>query len=151
MRAVIQRSKGAAEVSVDGEQKGQIDSGLVVYLGIGKDDTEEDLKWLSNKIVNMRIFSDAEGKMNKALKDVDGGLLIISQFTLFASTKKGNRPSYLESAPPAFANEMYEQFISHTRKEHDCPVAHGVFGGDMKVSFTNDGPVTIILDTKNKQ
>lgn len=151
MRAVIQRSKGAAEVTVAGVQKGAIERGLVVYLGIGKEDTEEDLKWLSNKIVNMRIFSDTEGKMNKSLKDVDGGLLVISQFTLYASTKKGNRPSYLESAPPAFADEMYENFISHTRQVHNCPVAHGVFGSDMKVSYTNDGPVTIMLDTKNKQ
>ncbi len=140
-----------AKVTVDGKVTGAIDKGLVVYLGVGKEDTEEDIIWLSRKIINLRIFSDDEGKMNKSLVDIDGGILVISQFTLFASTKKGNRPSYLNSGSPEMANQMYEAFMEHLRSVYDRPVAAGIFGADMKVSYTNDGPVTIIMDTKNKE
>lgn len=131
---------------------GEISSGLVVYLGIEAADTAEDIAWLARKIVNMRIFSDEAGKMNLALGDIGGGLLVISQFTLFASTKKGNRPSYLRSAAPEFAQTIYNDFIAHIKKEQpQLDIATGIFAADMKVEYINDGPITIILDTKNKE
>lgn len=151
MRAVIQRSLKPASVTVDGKITGAIDCGLVIYLGITASDTMDDITWLARKIVNLRIFNDEAGKMNKALADLKGGLLIISQFTLYASTKKGNRPSYLRSAGPEFASQLYEQFIQHIQETYDHPVGTGIFGADMKVSYINDGPVTIIMDTHNKE
>lgn len=151
MRAVIQRTLSPANVVVNGTETGQIEKGLVVYLGVGKEDTEEDLSWIAKKVVNMRIFSDEAGKMNNSVLDIGGGLLIISQFTLFASTKKGNRPSYLNSAPPDRATVLYETFLLHLRESYDLLVQAGVFGADMQVSYTNAGPVTIMIDSKNKE
>ena len=151
MRAVIQRTTESAVVSVDDKISGQIEKGLVIYLGIEAADTKEDIEWLARKICNLRIFSDEEGKMNLSVGDINGGLLIISQFTLFASTKKGNRPSYLRSAKPDYAVPKYEAFLKHLRQTYDLPVEAGIFGADMQVRYTNDGPVTIIIDTKNKE
>lgn len=151
MRAVIQRTMTPSSVVVDGKTTGAISKGLIVYLGVEDTDEESDIIWLSNKIVNTRIFSDDHGKMNLSVKDIDGEILIISQFTLFASTKKGNRPSYLRSGKPDFANSLYTQFIKHTAAVHDIKVSSGIFGADMKVNYTNDGPVTIVIDTKSKE
>ncbi len=152
MRVVLQRTLNRALVRVDSEIMGEISKGLLVYLGIESGDTEEDIEWIARKIVNMRIFSDVEGKMNLSLNEVEGGLLVISQFTLFASTKKGNRPSYLRSANPEFAQGLYNDFLAHLNHYYQkVPVAAGIFGADMKVEYINDGPVTIILDTNNKQ
>lgn len=152
MRAVIQRTLKRAEVKVESGISGEISAGLIVYLGIEAEDTEEDIQWLARKIVLMRIFSDEAGKMNLSVGDIGGGLLIISQFTLYASTKKGNRPSYLKSAPPDYALEKYNQFISHIKEAYPhIEVGTGIFGADMKVNYTNDGPITIIVDTKQKQ
>jgi len=151
MRAVIQRTISPANVMVEGAKIGEIDKGLVVYLGIEAEDTPEDIAWLSRKIAQMRIFSDDQGKMNLSVSDIGGGLLVISQFTLYASTKKGNRPSYLRSAKPEFAENMYEQFCERVRTTTSLNVETGIFAADMKVSYTNDGPVTIIIDTKNKE
>ena len=151
MRAVIQRTNFPANVKVEGTITGEISKGLVVYIGIEDNDEHEDITWLSKKICQMRIFGDTEGKMNLSVLDIGGEILIISQFTLFASTKKGNRPSYLRSAKPDFANEMYEKFIQHIRSEHNIKVSCGIFGADMKVSYINDGPVTIFMDSKNKE
>ena len=150
MKAVIQRTMTPACVRVDGEVTGRIDKGLVVYLGIGKEDNREDINWVAKKVVQMRIFGDAEGKMNLNLEQVEGGLLVISQFTLFASTKKGNRPSYMESAPPDLAKQLYEDFVNHIKAMYTVPVETGIFAADMKVEYINDGPVTILLDSKNK-
>jgi len=151
MRAVIQRTQTEAKVIVASETKGIIDKGLVIYLGVGKEDDEEDLLWIANKVVQLRIFSDEHGKMNKSVQDIGGGLLVISQFTLFASTKKGNRPSYMNSGPPEEANRLYEAFLLHLRENYDLVVQSGVFGADMQVSYTNNGPVTIIIDSKNRE
>ncbi len=151
MRAVIQRSIKPADVKVEGNVCGAIEKGLVVYLGVEQEDTSEDIIWLARKIVGMRIFSDDEGKMNLDIKQIGGSILLISQFTLYASTKKGNRPSFIRSAPPGFANDMYEKMISHLKMEHDINVASGIFGSDMKVTYTNDGPVTIIIDSKARE
>ena len=150
MRAVLQRCMQPAEVKVDGQVTGSIEKGLVVYLGVGPDDNDEDIKWLAKKVVNMRIFSDEADKMNLSLAQIGGGLLVISQFTLYASTKKGNRPSYMASAPPALAETLYERFLDHLRSEYGYPVGAGIFGADMKVDYINDGPVTIIIDSKQK-
>lgn len=151
MRAVIQRTHMPASVEVDGEYVGQIEKGLIVYLGVAEEDTSDDITWLINKIIKMRIFSDEAGKMNLSLIDVKGGVLVVSQFTLFASTKKGNRPSYIKSAPPDYAQKMYEAFLAEMRKAYQGKVAAGIFAADMKVSYVNDGPVTIIMDSKNKE
>ena len=151
MRAVIQRTNLPAHVSVDSNVTGQIDKGLVVYLGISPEDTDEDIKWLTNKIVNLRVFNDSQGVMNLSLKDIGGSILLISQFTLYASTKKGNRPSYLKSAKPDIAKPLYERFAQFLKDQHEIRVEKGVFGADMKVNYTNDGPVTICIDTKNKE
>ncbi len=150
MRAVLQRVSEAA-CRVDGEVTGQIGTGFLILLGIEDADTADDLQWLAQKIVNMRIFSDENGLMNKALADVDGEILLISQFTLFAQTKKGNRPSFLRAAKPDRAIPLYEQMIAALTELTGKPTATGIFGADMKISLVNDGPVTIIIDTKNRE
>jgi len=151
MRAVIQRTNKPAKVKVNNNIVGEIPKGLIVYIGIEDDDNKEDIIWLSNKIVNMRIFNDDNYKMNLSVLDTGGEILLISQFTLFASTKKGNRPSFLRSAKPEFAKPMYENFIEHLRTSHNIKVTCGIFGADMKVDYINDGPITIVMDTKNKE
>ena len=149
MRAVIQRVSYAT-CKVDGKVTGEIQIGLMIVLGIADDDTTEDLEWLANKIVNTRIFSDDNGLMNKAITDVNGNILLISQFTLFAQTKKGNRPSFIRAARPDKAIPMYEQMIKIMTELTGKKVETGIFGADMKISLLNDGPVTIIMDTKDK-
>ncbi len=150
MIAVIQRVSEAS-VKIAGQQKGEIKNGLLVLLGIEETDSQEDIDWLSNKITNLRIFNDENEVMNKSLLDVAGDLLLISQFTLQASTKKGNRPSYIKAAKPDIAIPLYKNFIVTTEKLLGKPIQTGEFGADMKVSLINDGPVTIIIDTKNKK
>ena len=150
MRAVLQRVKRAS-VKVEGNITGAIEDGLLVLLGIEEADTLEDMNWLSGKLVNLRIFNDEQGVMNRSLLEVGGGLLLVSQFTLFAATKKGNRPSYSRAAPPAIAVPIYEKMIELLSAELGKPIQTGVFGADMKVDLLNDGPVTIIMDTKNKE
>ena len=150
MRAVIQRTMRNADVSVNGIKVSEIEKGLIVYLGIGKEDNKEDLDWLAKKIVNLRIFNDSEGKMNISLKEIKGQILLISQFTLFADIKKGNRPSYIRSADPELAVEMYEQFAKILTEDHGIKPQMGVFGAEMKVYYINDGPVTIFIDSKQK-
>ncbi len=150
MRAVIQRVSEAA-VRIDGAVKGSIHTGLLVLLGIEEIDTEEDIEWLSGKIVRLRIFRDESGVMNRSVQEAGGDILLISQFTLFASTKKGNRPSYIRAARPETAIPVYEQFISRLNAELGKPVQTGEFGEDMKVSLINDGPVTILIDSKNRE
>jgi D-tyrosyl-tRNA(Tyr) deacylase len=149
MIAVLQRTTEAS-VKIDGEIKGQINKGLVVLLGITHTDTQEDVEWLATKIVNMRIFSDAEDKMNLSVLDIDGNILLISQFTLYASTKKGNRPSFTDAARPDVAIPLYESFIKTLNQKMNKIIATGEFGADMKVSLINDGPVTIVIDSKNR-
>ena len=150
MRAVLQRVKRAS-VTVEGNITGAIEDGLLVLLGIEEADTLEDMNWLSSKLVNLRIFNDEQGVMNRSLLEVGGGLLLVSQFTLIAATKKGNRPSYSRAAPPAIAVPIYEKMIELLSAELGKPIQTGVFGADMKVDLLNDGPVTIIMDTKNKE
>jgi D-tyrosyl-tRNA(Tyr) deacylase len=150
MRAVIQRVSSANVVS-NGILTGSIGRGLLILLGITVDDEKEDAIWLVNKIWQMRIFPDQEEKMNLSMKDIDGEMLLISQFTLYASTKKGNRPSFLDSARPEQAIPLYEYFKSYLEKVSATEIKTGTFGADMKVSLLNDGPVTIILDSKNKE
>jgi D-aminoacyl-tRNA deacylase len=150
MIAVIQRVS-TASVVIDLEIKGKIDMGFLILLGIGHEDAEEDIDWLTSKIINLRIFNDEEGKMNRSLQEVDGNILLISQFTLHASTKKGNRPSFIEAAKPDLAIPLYEQTIAVLEKKLGKNIQTGVFGADMKVSLVNDGPVTIIIDTKNRK
>ncbi|HEX5152240.1 MAG TPA: D-aminoacyl-tRNA deacylase [Parafilimonas sp.] len=150
MRAVIQRVSEAS-VTVDEKITGAIKTGLLILLGIEDIDTAEDIEWLSSKIVNMRIFNDANGVMNISLKDVDGDILLVSQFTLHASTKKGNRPSYSRASKPDIAIPMYEQMIAQLEKDSGKKIETGIFGADMKVSLLNDGPVTIVIDTKNRE
>jgi D-tyrosyl-tRNA(Tyr) deacylase len=149
MIAVIQRVTEAS-VTIEGNVKGKIGTGYLVLLGIRHDDTGEDLEWLAKKIVNLRVFGDAEGKMNLSLQDVNGDILLISQFTLHASTKKGNRPSFIDAARPEIAISLYEKMISTLEKEMNRPIQTGEFGADMKVGLLNNGPVTIIIDSKNK-
>ncbi|MGA0559193.1 D-aminoacyl-tRNA deacylase [Larkinella sp. VNQ87] len=149
MIAIIQRVSEAS-VTIEGQVKGRIGTGFLVLLGITHTDTREDLEWLSKKIVGMRIFGDAEGKMNLDLKAVDGDILLISQFTLHASTKKGNRPSFIEAARPEVAIPLYEQMIQQLAADLGKPVETGEFGADMKVALVNDGPVTILIDSKNR-
>lgn len=150
MRAVIQRVSSAS-CSVDGVISGEIGQGFMILLGIEDCDNEEDLSWLAQKITNMRIFSDENGLMNKALADVDGNILLISQFTLFASTKKGNRPGFTRSAKPEFAIPLYEKMIVELSRLTGKMIQTGIFGADMKISLINDGPVTICIDTKAKE
>jgi D-aminoacyl-tRNA deacylase len=150
MRAVIQRVLSAA-VTVDGTITGSIEKGLLVLLGIEDADTTEDIEWLSSKISSLRIFDDDAGVMNCSVKDVGGSILLVSQFTLHASTKKGNRPSYIKASKPGFAIPMYEQMIRQLEYDLGKAIATGIFGADMKVQLVNDGPVTIVIDTKNKE
>ena len=150
MRVVIQRVKNA-QVDIENKTVGSIDQGLVVLLGIEMADTLEDVIWTVKKITQLRIFSDAENVMNRSLLYVAGELLLISQFTLMAATKKGNRPSYIRAAKHDHAIPMYEAFIAETEKVMGKPIATGVFGADMQVSLCNDGPVTLQLDSKNKE
>ena len=147
MRAVIQRVNRAA-VTIDGEIRSAIDNGLLVLVGIEDADTREDLEWLSGKIVNLRIFNDSEGVMNVAVRENGGDILLVSQFTLFAATKKGNRPSYIRASKPPVAVPLYEQLIARLGADLGKPVLTGQFGADMKVELVNDGPVTILIDTK---
>ncbi len=150
MRVVVQRVTEAS-VEIEKNIKGQIGKGLLLLVGICTDDTEEDLKWLAQKIAQLRIFSDEQDKMNLSVQDVQGDILLISQFTLYANTKKGNRPSYINAAPPAIATPLYQRFVLLMEQAMGKPVQTGEFGADMKVSLLNDGPVTIIIDTKNKE
>ena len=150
MRVVIQRVESAS-VEIDQNQVSAIGPGLLVLVGIEDADTEEDIAWLSTKIVQLRIFNDAEGVMNCSLKDIGGELLLVSQFTLHASTKKGNRPSYIRASKPPVAVPLYEKLIERLESELGKPIGAGVFGADMKVSLVNDGPVTILMDTKQKE
>ncbi len=150
MRAVIQRVREASVV-VEDEKVANIQQGLLVLLGIEIEDTKEDADWLANKISALRIFSDSEGKMNNSILDVDGDVIVVSQFTLHAKTKKGNRPSYIKSARPEQAIPLYEQFKKEFSEVIRKQVQSGEFGADMQVSLVNDGPVTIILDSKNKE
>jgi len=150
MRAVIQRVTHAS-CTVEGEVTGKIDLGFVVLLGIEDADTDDDLQWLAQKICSLRVFGDENGLMNKALADVDGNILLISQFTLFAQTKKGNRPSFIKAARPDKAIPMYEKMIDTLKTITGKRIATGIFGADMKIGLTNDGPVTIIMDTKDKE
>lgn len=150
MKVVIQRVTRAS-VSIDGNIKPSIASGLLILLGIEQTDTNEDIEWLSAKIINLRIFADEKGIMNFSVKDISGDILLVSQFTLHASTKKGNRPSYIKAARPSVAIPLYEKLISKIEFDLDKKIFTGVFGADMKVSLVNDGPVTIIIDTKNKE
>lgn len=150
MRVVIQRVSEASVVA-DGVLTGAIGPGLLILLGIEEEDSREDIDWLVKKINQLRIFNDAEGKMNLSVQEVGGSFLVISQFTLFASTKKGNRPSYIRSARPETAEVLYEAFKKALSEESGKPVECGIFGADMKVSLLNDGPVTIWMDTKNKE
>lgn len=149
MIVVIQRVSESS-VKIDGTVKGEIGEGLMVLLGIEDADTQEDIDWLSKKVVNLRVFPDENGVMNKSILVAGGDILLISQFTLHASTKKGNRPSYIKAAKPDFAIPMYEKFILATEKELGKSIQTGEFGADMKVALVNDGPVTIIIDSKNR-
>lgn len=150
MRAVIQRVTKAS-VTIEGTVNGHIAGGLLVLLGIEDADTEEDIRWLSAKIVNLRIFNDAVGVMNRSVLETGGGILLISQFTLHASTKKGNRPSYIHASKPDVAIPLYEQMVRQLEGDLGKKIETGIFGADMKVELLNDGPVTIVIDTKNKE
>ena len=150
MRAVIQRVTQAS-VTVDGKITGEIGPGLLVLVGIEDADGQEDLTWLSNKITNLRIFGDEAGVMNLSVKETGGDILLVSQFTLHASTKKGNRPSYIRASKPDIAIPMYEKMIAQLGQDLGKPVQTGIFGADMKVSLLNDGPVTIIIDTQARE
>ena len=150
MRAVIQRVLEAS-VTVEGAIIGQIQQGLMVLVGIVNEDDSADIEWLSNKIIHMRIFNDENGVMNKSLLDVGGAILLVSQFTLHAATKKGNRPSYIAAAKPEISIPLYESMIQQLQKDLGVPIQTGKFGADMKVALINDGPVTIIIDSKNKE
>jgi len=149
MIAVIQRVSEAS-VTIDGVVKSQINKGLLVLLGIEDADNDEDIEWLANKIVNLRIFNDADNVMNVSVKDDGGEIIVVSQFTLHASTKKGNRPSYIKASKPEIAIPFYEKFVKSISEVSGKPVQTGEFGADMKVRLLNDGPVTIVIDTKNK-
>lgn len=149
MRVVVQHVS-EANVSIDQEVYSSIKKGLLIFVGIEESDGHEDIEWLSKKLTQLRIFSDTEGKMNLSIQDIGGEMLVISQFTLHASTKKGNRPSYIKAARPEIAIPLYEKFISMLEKELQKQIQTGRFGADMKVALVNDGPVTIIIDTKNR-
>jgi D-aminoacyl-tRNA deacylase len=149
MISVIQRVKEAS-VEIEQRLKAKIQSGLLVLVGIEDADNEEDIEWLATKIVNLRIFNDEQGMMNVSVKDSGGGIILVSQFTLQASTKKGNRPSYIKAARPEIAIPIYGKFIVAVTNQLGKPIQTGEFGADMKVSLVNDGPVTIVIDTKNK-
>ena len=150
MRAVIQRVVNAS-LSIDGVIMAKINTGLLILLGVADDDKKEDIIWLSNKIANLRIFDDQKGVMNISLKQFQGEALVVSQFTLHALTKKGNRPSYIKAASPEIALPIYNQFVEQMQSHLESPVKTGVFGANMEVSLSNDGPVTIIIDTKKRE
>ncbi len=150
MRAVLQRVT-SAELRISGDLHSSIGSGLLVLVAFAKEESLEEMEWLINKIRQMRIFSDADGKMNLSVEDLAGELLIVSQFTLYASTKKGNRPSFIHSAPPDLARKYYDAFLDVSKKNFHGKIATGVFAADMQINLNNDGPVTILLDTKNKE
>jgi D-tyrosyl-tRNA(Tyr) deacylase len=150
MRAFIQRVS-SANVTIKGQVRGAIARGLVVLLGVEDADTADDIEWLSGKIVRLRIFDDEQGVMNRSVQEVGGGILLISQFTLFASTRKGNRPSYIRSAKPDFAVPLYEQFLARLQQDSGKPIQTGEFGAQMLVNLANDGPVTIIIDSKLRE
>ena len=150
MRAVIQRVSEAA-VTIGGQRRGSIGRGLLVLLGVEDADTPDDIEWLTGKIVRLRVFNDAADVMNLGVTEVQGGILIVSQFTLFASTKKGNRPSWIRAARPETAIPIYESFLTRLRADFGGPVATGEFGADMQVALVNDGPVTIWIDSKNRE
>ena len=147
MRVVIQRVSEAS-VRIDGAIVGQIEQGLLILHGIEHDDTEKDADYLLQKLINLRIFSDADGKMNLSVQDVNGGILVVSQFTLHAATKKGNRPSYIRAARPEQAIPLYEYFVAEIQNQFSGKIQTGQFGADMKIGLVNDGPVTIIMDSK---
>ena len=150
MRVVVQRVS-QSNVKVSGEVIGEINEGLMVLVSFVDEDNDTDLGWMTKKIINLRIFNDDEGKMNRSVQDVGGDILLISQFTLHGSTKKGNRPSFIKAAKPDFANVMYERFIKILEQSLGKKIQTGEFGGDMKVSLVNDGPTTIIIDSKDKE
>lgn len=150
MRAVVQRVCSAS-VMIAGETKSAIGAGLLVLVAVEEADGEEDIEWLAGKVVRLRVFADDSGLMNRSVQEVGGDLLVVSQFTLFASTKKGNRPSYIRSARPEIAIPLYERFVARLAKEAGKPVRTGEFGADMKVALVNDGPVTILFDTKARE
>jgi len=150
MRMVIQRVSEAS-VKIDNEIVGQIDAGMMVLLGVEEADGREDADWLIQKILGLRIFNDEDGKMNKSIAEINGRFLIVSQFTLYASTKKGNRPSYIRAARPEHAIPLYDYFIDQLGKLSNTKIETGKFGADMKVSLTNDGPVTILIDSKSRE
>ena len=149
MKVIIQRVSKAS-VTIDNKIKSKIGAGLLILLGIEELDTKEDIDWLCGKITKLRIFGDENGAMNLSIKDIDGDIILVSQFTLHASTKKGNRPSFIKAAKPEIAIPLYKQFILQIEKEIEKPIQTGVFGADMKVELVNDGPVTIIIDSKNR-
>ena len=150
MKIVLQRVSQAS-VTVDNQKTADIQKGLLVLVGIEDADTQEDIDWLVGKIIKMRIFGDENDVMNCSVKDVDGDIIVVSQFTLHASTKKGNRPSYIKASKPEFAIPMYENFVKSLEKDFNKKVQTGIFGADMKVSLLNDGPVTILIDSKNRE
>lgn len=150
MRTVIQRVRHAS-VTIDGTMKSSIEQGLLILLGVESEDTQEDIDWLVGKVSKLRIFDDENGVMNRSVMDIGGDCLVVSQFTLFASTKKGNRPSWLKAAPHSISIPLYEEFCNRLETALGKPVGTGEFGADMKVELLNDGPVTIIIDTKNKE
>lgn len=150
MKVVIQRVSEAS-VTIEGNCKGRIKTGLLIFVGFETEDTEEDIKWISGKIVNQRIFSDDDNKMNLSVKDIDGNILLISQFTLHATTKKGNRPSFIKAANPNIAIPLYEKCIEQLSSDLGKIIQTGEFGANMKISLLNDGPVTIIMDSKNRE
>ncbi len=150
MRVLIQRVKKAS-VTIDGKVKSLINKGLLIFLGICEEDNNEDIEWLTKKVANIRLFDDENGIMNKSVMDIDGEILTVSQFTLMAMTKKGNRPSYIKAAKPEISIPLYEQFCKELSNTINKPIATGVFGADMKVELVNDGPVTIFIDSKNRE
>ena len=150
MRVVVQRVS-QSNVKISGELIGEIEEGLMVLVSFVDEDNDTDLDWMTKKIINLRIFNDDEGKMNRSVQDVAGDILLVSQFTLHGSTKKGNRPSFIKAAKPDFANVMYERFIKVLEQTLGKEIQTGEFGGDMKVSLINDGPTTIIIDSRNKE
>jgi len=150
MRAIIQRVSEAS-VTIDQKIKSSIGQGFLILLGIENEDGKEDIDWLCRKISNLRIFGDKKGLMNLSIKEVQGEIIVVSQFTLHASTKKGNRPSFIKAAKPDIAIPLYESFVDHLQLTSERPVYTGEFGGDMKVALINDGPVTIIMDSKNRE
>ena len=150
MRVVIQRVAKAG-VTINGKMNGAIGKGLLIFLGIEDADTDEDIRWMSNKIINLRIFNDDAGVMNRSVLETGGEILLISQFTLHASTKKGNRPSYIKASKPDVAIPLYEKMIEQLNRDLGKEISKGIFGADMQVELLNDGPVTIIIDSKNKE